>query len=213
MITYQQQQKIINTLKLYGCFGIRYMEPITFRTSKSQKSQDLPNSYENLREHITHCNLCELSKGNKKYIGSNDPTNSYYIVDLYHSFIDENIKNYLKYVVEDILGLHFKEVYMTNIIKCETNNIGNNHDSAASLCQEYVLQEILIQKPKYIIATASSCKYLLKTQSEEADLIGNSFKVGNSTVFPIFDFDFLSKNPSYQDEMVRVLKKIKGFIH
>ncbi len=214
MITQKQKEKIVNLLKLYECFGIKYMPPISLSHNKIKRSEVLPRSYEKLKEHIEHCNLCELSKSCSQKIGLNDPSSNFYIVGLGCNFLEPTIGNYVQYYFKELFGLDFKEVYMTNIIKCETNNEnGVDHASAALVCQEYFFQELSIQKPKYIFATLEACRYLLKTDSNDNSLIGKSFKIGESTVFPIFDFSFISKNPSYKQEMERVLKKIKGLIH
>lgn len=209
MITQIQKEKVLNLLKLYKCFGMKYMEPLSFHTS-IKSNRVLPQNFRELQEYIQHCNLCDLSKICRKNTGLHEITNNIYIVGFNCNFSDATAQNYLKFLIETVLGYAFKEVYMTNIIKCETNSHKEQYDYAASQCKEYVFQEITIGKPKYILATQKATKYILKIKNS---VIGESYKLGESTIFPIYDLDFLSKNPSYQEEMVRVFQKIKGLIH
>ena len=212
MMTSQQKEKIVDLLQLYQCFGIKYIEPLNFRKENIKINNMLPNSYEKLYEYIHHCNLCELSKSCQKNIGTNNPNSDIYIIGDNYSFDDPNLVSQVRFFFEKVLGLDFNQLYMTNIIKCETNRGGFSYDEAASQCKEYIFQEIIIGKPKYIFATLSACKYILKNQVIDNSFVGNSYRVDESIVFPIFDFDFIAKNPSYQEEMLRVFKKIKGMI-
>jgi len=213
MITSQQKEQIVDLLKLYECFGIKYIEPLNFINESIQANNMLPSSYEKLHEYIQHCNLCELSKSCEKNIGINNPTSSIYIVGVNSNFQDMNISNQLKLFFRTILEVDFNQVYMTNIIKCETDRLSYDSIHAASKCQEYIFQEIIIGKPKYIFATVQACKYILKNQLVDNSFVGKSYKVNDAIVFPIFDFDFISKNPSYKEEMARVFNKIKGLIN
>lgn len=213
MINEIQKDKLLNLLQLYKCFGIKYIPNISLQNVQIHSNNKLPESNEILREYIEHCNLCELSKSCAKQVGEGDPRSNIYIVGLNSNFSDYNLQNYLKYLLGNSFGADLKEFYMTNIIKCDANKVSLNHEQTVFHCKEFFLQELEINKPKFILATRSAARYILKNDLASDDVLGESFQLNGSKVFPIFDFDFISKNPSYQEEMMRVFNKIRGMIH
>jgi len=212
MMTKKQKEKIVNLLRLYECFGIKYIEPITLINNDLNTNKTLPNTFKKLYEYIDHCNLCELSKICEKNMEISNSHSSIYLVGLNSNFNDITIRNDLAYFFEEIMEKSFNEVYMTNIIKCETNNLNFDYSTVVSQCKEYFSQELALGKPKYIFATLQACKYILKIENIDNSFVGKSYRLGESILFPIFDLSFIAKNPSYKEEMVRVFNKIKGLI-
>ena len=99
-MTKNQKEKIVDLLKLYECFGIKYIEPLNLSNQNIKTSQVLPKSYESLNEYINHCNLCELSKSCEKKLGLHDPKSNIYIVDINCDFYEISIQKKLNYFIK-----------------------------------------------------------------------------------------------------------------
>jgi DNA polymerase len=203
------KKKILHNLNLFKSFGIEYMEPITF-DKKISSNENLPNSAEHLSNYIEHCNLCELSKlTQKKIIGYGDQTSDLYIVGLSCDFQNDKISSILKTIIEEILELKIQNIYMTNLIKCAIPPSNSTNKNNIDLCKEYFIKQIDIIRPKYIVALGGVPNYLIKNENENSYIYGNCYNYNGLNLIPMLDLEFVSKNPSYKDELYKDFKKLK----
>jgi len=203
------KKKIVHYLNLYKSFGIEYFEPITF-DKKSSSSNNLPNKIELLNNYIEHCNLCELSKfSNKKSIGFGNSSSEIYIVGISSNFQNENISLMLKDIIENVLELNIQEIYVTNLIKCNTKLQNGINTNNIDLCKEYFIKQVDIIRPKYIVALGDVSNYLLKNENNISYICGNCYDYNDLNLIPMLDLEFVYKNPSYKDELYKDFKKLK----
>ncbi len=117
-MTQNQKNKILGSLDKYKSFGIQYHEPVNFLNYSIDKNH-LPNDIDSLENYVSNCTLCELSKysDDKPLFGIGNVNSQLYIIGTNFSFLDNNLNNILKNMVQNVLMLDFKSIYMTNIVK------------------------------------------------------------------------------------------------
>lgn len=200
---------ILKNLNLYKSFGMEYCEPVNYKIYLSS-SANLPNNNDTLKNYIQHCNLCELSKYcNSKAIGFGDINSEIYIVGISSSFQVDKILKLLTTLLNDILAIDSKDVYITNLIKCTIGLQNNINKENIDLCKEYFIKQVDIIRPKYIIALGDVSKYLLRDKNEISYKYGNCYDYNGINLIPMLDLEFVYKNPSYQEELYKDFKKLK----
>jgi DNA polymerase len=208
-MTKLKKQNILNILNSYKLLGIKYIEPLKINYIYTNNIE-LPNEIKELEEHITHCNLCDLSKNKKNSIfsiGNNDT--DIMIIGLHSNFLENNINKLLKNMIQNVLELDISKIYMTNILKCNVSNHTVDLNKPIELCIKYLIKQIELLKPKIIITTGIAFKYLMNIDEDIIDISGNTYDYNGMTVVPLLDLDFVYKNPSYKQNMYNDLKKIK----
>lgn len=211
-MTRKEQKKILYVLKKYKEFGLEYLEPLNFGIPHYDIC-DLPDNNQKLFEYINHCSLCELSKfSSNKTIGIGDYSSNLYFVGTKIEFGNKNIYNLLKNIIEKVLFLEMDQVYVTNILKCDCIKKENSYISSIESCKNYLLKQLELNKPKYIITFGDAYNYIMKSDETIFDIRGNQFIYKQSIVVPLIDIEFIYKNPSYKNDMYDDLKKIKEMI-
>lgn len=208
-ISKQLQDELVHILKMKKLLGIEHIASINFTLSKKSKNL-LPTTMQVLEDHVQNCSLCELYKSKiSSGFGIGDFTQDVYIVGLDYKFELEKEFMMIKNVCEKVLELNINEIYMTNIIKCSTNKNSVNLNNEIDICIDYIEQQINIAKPKIIITLGDAFKYLMKNSDEITEVSGNKFSYNDTTILPLIDPVYISKNPSYKQKMFTDLKKIK----
>lgn len=211
-MTKQEQEKILYTLHKYKEFGLHYLEPLNFDLPHGS-IVDLPHTNQELSEYINHCSLCELSKlSYGKTVGIGDYTSSIYFIGTNIEFGNKNIYKLLKDIIEKVLLLETNKIYITNIVKCNCNTKASKKLFSIESCKSYILQQLELNKPKYIITFGDAYNYIMKSDDAIFDIRGNQFTYKQSTVIPLMDIEFVYKNPSYKNDMYEDLQKIKKMI-
>jgi len=196
-------------LKYSKLCGINYIKPIRFNI-KNIHDTDLPNDINKLENHVHHCSLCDLSKNKHKPLFSMGNNNSnIMIIGTDTNFIDENLNMMMNNMIENILLLDINQVYITNILKCDTNINIHNLDNSIKLCKSYLLKQIEIVKPEIIITIGSAFNHLMEKNDNISDVSGNLYNYNGIKLLPLMDIEFVYKNPSYKQDMFNDLKKIK----
>ncbi len=208
-MTRSEKNKIIEHLKYSKLCGINYIKPIKFKIKNIQAS-DLPNDINELKEHVHHCSLCDLSKNKHKTMfsmGNND--SNVMMIGTDSKFADENLNIMINSMIKNILLLDINQVYITNILKCDTNINIHNLDNSIKLCKSYLLKQIEIVKPEIIITIGSAFNHLIDSKDNISDISGNLYNYNGIKLVPLLDLEFVYKNPSYKQDMFNDLKKIK----
>ena len=202
-----EQEKMINLLNRYKLCGTEYIEPLNFKIDI--KKDDLPNDIIELENYVNHCNICELSKfKNSSNFSMGDFDSDIMIIGTDCNFLNENINLLLKSMIEKVLLLDFNKVYITNILKCNTNS-SESISKPIELCKDYLIKQIHLSAPKLIITIGSAFNHLLSNDDNIFDVSGNIYEYQGIKLIPLLDVDFIYKNPSYKHDMFNDLKKIK----
>jgi len=210
-MTAKDQKIIIHTLKKYKSLGIKYIEPFHLKKIDDY-SCDLPNQLVELSSYIEHCSLCDMSKYcNEKFIGMGDINSDIFIIGTNNDFSNDTYFTILKNIIEKVILLEINEVYITNILKCKTNQ-RYGIENSIDLCKSYIFKQIELAKPKFIITLGDSFNHMTKDQSDILDISGNLIEHNNMRLIPIMDIEFVHKNPSYKNRMYKDLKKIKNIL-
>ncbi|MBM3253707.1 MAG: uracil-DNA glycosylase [Candidatus Omnitrophica bacterium] len=111
------------------------------------------------------------------------------------------------------LGLERREVYITNCLKCRPPlNRPPSKEELAS-CEEYLIEQINIIKPKLICALGKYAAWnLLKREEPISVLRGSFYDYHNITVIPTFHPAYLLRNPRDKKLVWEDMKKIIQFL-
>jgi len=179
----------------------------------------LPNSIENLDSTIERCTLCELSCNREKVVLSSGDrkANIMFIGDkpnLAENSTGEIFAgksgNMLTLMIEKVLNIPRKSVYISNIIKCYTPNSREPKADEIDLCLEYILKEIEIIKPKIIITLGIEAYNYLTSDTKTIEVIrGEVIKQDNYIIIPTYHPNYLLKNPNFKKDVMSDLLKVK----
>ena len=208
--------KHLNYLKL---FDYEYHEALDF-FSNSIKNVKLPNSIVELNKSVNHCYLCELSKCRKNVLFgygdinadimfiSDEPTNSEDELGIHYVGKSGEL---LTKMIENVLNITKEEVYFTTLVKCKSQNGLNN--SNIETCNDYLLKQIELIKPKLIVALGEkTCSYLLKNSDNFSQLRGKELSFNGISLIATFSPTFLLRNPSFKKDAYYDMLKIKNYM-
>lgn len=167
--------------------------------------------------HLKTCQLCSLSKSRKNPI---IPNVKAAILMVIHESPNEHqdltgdalaCKKTLDF--RDFLAANLElkndEISQNFLIKC----YGKFTQNSIDMCKDYLFEEIENVNPKVILAMGEMVtKVILKNNSDFKALKGSLFRYKNSLVMPLDSLEFISKNPSKEDEFIKSVKRIKEFI-
>lgn len=212
-MTNTQRREILDILYKSKDLGIDYINSITIDSNKFQELK-LPNTIEDLQNHIKYCNLCNLSKKSDSImLGSGDYNSDIYIVSPSSTYFQNDlILNIFQNMIEKVLLLKYNDIYITNILKCTTNESLSQLSSEIELCKSYLDKQLDISKPKIIIALGSAFNNIMKTHENIIEISGKIYDYKGIKLIPLIDPEFIYKNPSYKQDVYNDLKKIKNLL-
>jgi DNA polymerase len=215
----------ITRLQYLNSMGVTVWKPRFMPTSIEQQAElVLPNpiistekiasdSWEKLREDVTHCQLCSLcttrtqtvfGEGNLKadwlFIGEAPGQNE-----------DEQGKPFIgeagQLLTEMLCAMQMTrgEVFITNILKCRPPQNRDPHVDEIKHCREYLRRQIALIKPKIIIAVGRiAAQTLLETTEKIGKLRGQVRFVDNTPLIAIYHPSYLlrsltEKRKAWQD--------------
>lgn len=217
-MTIKVKNQILKYLHNLKVFGYNYHEDFDIG-SFDIKNQNLPNSLLELNNISANCYLCELSKSRKNVLFGfgnlksqimfiqDEPTSS---EDELKSFYVGNSGEILSKMIENVLNIKKEEVYITSLVKCKSLNgaTNSNFDS----CNDYLLKQIELVKPKLIVALGEKTySYLLKN-SDFIQNRGKFLKFNDIAFMAIYSPTFLLRNPSFKKETYFDMLNIKRFL-
>lgn len=211
-ITKEIQTKLIHTLKMKKLLGAEYVRNMNF-SYKRNENITLPNTIVELEEYVKNCSLCELSKTKKVSLFANGNIFSkVYIIGLNYNYNNEKEFILIKNMIEKVMEISIENIYMTNILKCNSTKLDNNYEKEVNTCISYLQQQISLGLPKIIITLGNAFEYLIKSKEQIFDVSGNLFSYNGIDLIPLMDPNFIYKNPSYKEKMFKDLKKIKNIM-
>ena len=123
-----------------------------------------------LQKRVTSCQLCELSQTRTQTLfGVGHQMASLMIIsDDTNDKSDKLLTSMLK-----AMGYQRSDVYISNIIKCSSNENTDASDSQVESCEPYLLRQISLIQPKLILVLGNaSAQKLLKSKSNMNRLRG-----------------------------------------
>ena len=213
------KNRVLKHLNYLKSFGYEYHEPFNF-SSNNINNIKLPNSINELNSSVSHCYLCELSKCRKNvlfgygninaeiiFIGD-EPSNSEDDLGVFYSGKSGEL---LKKMIENVLNINKEDVYLTTLVKCKSLNglINSNIDT----CNDYLLKQIELVKPKLIVALGEkSYSYLLKNNDNFMQIRGKELLYNTIPLIATFAPNFLLRNPSSKKDAYYDMLKIKNYM-
>lgn len=146
-----------------------------------------PNSWDELKQQIANCTLCDLHKTrNNTVFGIGNPEADLLIVGEAPGATEDakgepfvgRAGKLLDSMLEAI-GLHRSDIFIANVLKCRPPQNRDPSAQEVKLCTPYLLQQIEHIKPKLIVAVGRiAAHYLLGTNDSMRNLRGRTFNFG-----------------------------------
>ena len=200
--------------------GYKYTSVIPYK--EEEPNFTLPNTLESLKKQATACHLCTLSKSRQKVVfGEGNPHANLMFIGDSPSSNDDNIGqiftgrtgDLLTKMLENVLALTRDDVYITNILKCRALDTQIPSPSHMHTCHPYLLKEIELVKPKFIVTLgAIAYQYLTGDDTSIEKARGILHQQDNYTIIPTYHPNHLLRNPSAKKEVFEDLLKIKDLI-
>ena len=112
-------------------------------------------------------------------------------------------------IIESI-GLKRKDVYICNILKCRPPNNRNPFPTEILACEDHLIRQLEIIKPKIICALGKfAAQTLLRDQTPISKLRGKFFDYKGMKLIPTFHPAYLLRNPQDKRLVWEDMKKIK----
>lgn len=112
-------------------------------------------------------------------------------------------------IIESI-GLKRKDVYICNILKCRPPDNRDPFPTEILACEEYLMRQLEIIKPKIICALGKfAAQTLLKSQTPITQLRGKFYDYCGVKLIPTFHPAYLLRNPQDKRLVWEDMKKIK----
>ena len=213
------KNQLLRNLYNLKSFGYEYHETLDFFSSEV-KNFKLPNNLDALKNSVEHCYLCELCKSRKNVLFgygnansdimfiSDEPSNS---EDEMGAFYSGKSGELLTKMIENVLNIQKEEVYLTTLVKCKSLNGLNN--SNIDTCNDYLLKQIELIKPKLIVALGErTYSYLLKNNMNFVQIRGKDLVYNGITLIATFSPSFLLRNPSSKKDAYYDMLKIKNYM-
>ena len=213
------KNQLLRNLYYLKSFGYEYHETINL-FSNEIKNVKLPDNLDLLKNSVQHCYLCEYSKTRKNVLFaygdinsdimfiSDEPSNS---EDELGVFYSGKTGELLKKMIENVLNIKKEEVYLTTLIKCKSLNGLSN--SNIDTCNDYLLKQIELVKPKLIVALGEKTySYLLKNNDNFMQIRGKELLYNSIPLIATFSPNFLLRNPSSKKDAYYDMLKIKNYM-
>jgi len=211
-ITKEKKAELLNLLYSKKLFGIEYIHQFNFKAVKNNKNK-LPIKINELEAYVNNCSLCELYKSKiSTSFGNGNLYSKIFFITFNAQLETEKEFKSIKDMIETKLNLDINDIYMTNILKCNTKNYKSSLSCEVEKCLVYLEQQIDILKPELIITFGEVFTNLMKNSDKIIDVSGNLYMYKNVKVIPLMEFDFINKNPSYIDKMNKDILKIKNIL-
>ncbi|HFQ61505.1 MAG TPA: uracil-DNA glycosylase [Epsilonproteobacteria bacterium] len=201
--------------------GYKYTSVSAYK--EEEPNFTLPNTLEALKKQAMECHLCTLSKSRQKVVfGEGNPHATLMFVGDTPSSSDDGIGHIftgrtgdlLTKMLENVLELTRDDIYITNILKCRALDTQMPSAAHAHTCHPYLLKEIALIKPKFIITLGTlAYQYLTGDDSPIENVRGTLHQQDNYTIIPTYHPNHLLRNPSSKKEVFEDLLKIKDLIH
>jgi DNA polymerase len=203
-----QQNELLKILYTLKSFGFNYIKSIDF--SKLDNKINLPNNIDKLEEIVQNCSLCQISNSTKNKLFLDGDINSKVIFISTYNFSDNKpINTLFDDILTKVLNTKREDILVLHILKCNTNNSDQNNNLYIKSCKDYLYKQLEILNPKLIITLGDSFKYLLNDNNDIENIHGATFQYKDIDLIPLYDLQYLYRNPSSKKDTMVDLQKIK----
>ncbi|AXX86706.1 uracil-DNA glycosylase, family 4 [Malaciobacter marinus] len=213
------KNRILYQLNFFKSIGYEYHNNVEFGNNEINNS-NLPNNLTELKTIVENCYLCDLCKSRKNVLfgQGNSDAKILFILDEPSASEDElgqffvgKSGEILKNMIQNVLMLDIDDVYITNIVKCKSNDSFNA--THANNCRVYLDKQIEIVNPMLIVTFGEKVyKYLTNDNALFEQLRGNILPYKYYNVLPTFSPNILLRNPSLKKEAYYDMLKIKSIL-
>ncbi|SFZ97881.1 Uracil-DNA glycosylase, family 4 [hydrothermal vent metagenome] len=212
---------LLKQLHLLKILGYNYTSVNVFK--EEEPNLNLPDTLEKLKKQASECYLCELSKSRSKVLfGTGDENANIMFVGDAPSLAEDEAgepftgrsADLLTKMIENVLNIPKSDVYITNILKCKTNNNEKPTQVQAHTCQAFLLKQIELIKPKIVVALGEvSYYYLSGNDGKLSEVRGVVHKQNGYNLIATFHPNYLLRNPSAKKDAFEDLKLIKELMN
>ncbi len=177
-----------------------------------------------LRERILNCQKCPLFQGRTRAVPGEGNLDAELMFVGEAPGRDEDIqgKPFVgkagQLLTKIIQAMKFsrEEVYITNVVKCRPPENRTPHRDEIEKCQDYLLAQLRIIKPKVIVALGKvAADFFVPSNLGMTSLRGNFYEYGKIQVMPTFHPSYLIRNEGNKiiKRMVwEDMKKVMAFL-
>lgn len=215
MTSYQNLILLQNLYRLKA-MGFEYIEHFNIN---DKKNYDMPNSIEELRENISHCHLCDLSKSRTQSMSGYGDTNAeLLIIDYTVTQAQDTNNNYyagragetLKNMIEKVLLMPIESVFLTHCVKCKPLNSNFPSPSEVNSCKSYLHAQMNFIQPKVIVTLGQEAYAHLTGNSDNFENVrGHIIDYKEYKLIPIYHPQHLLRNPELKKVTLNDLLTIK----
>lgn len=209
--------------QLYGLksLGYQYID-LSMDDNASDENRILPNSLSQLNRLISTCQLCDISKARDGiiYAQGNEQADIVF-VGFKPSFVDSSNAaimsgtrgEMLQKIIDNVLQIPRERIYITNLIKCHPKNDKEIKANEIYSCRNYLYKELEIIQPKIVVTMGiESFHYLTNENIALEEIRGKIIPHRQFSIMPIFDLNYILKNPSHKKELYVDMLKLKEAI-
>jgi len=215
----------ITRLQYLNSMGITVWKPRFMPTPIEQQAEPVlpnaivltenvtPDSWEKLREDVTHCQLCSLCTTRTQTVFGEGNLNAdwLFIGEAPGQNEDEQGKPFVgeagQLLTEMLFAMEMTrdEVFIANILKCRPPQNRDPHVDEIRHCRHYLQRQITLIKPKIIIAVGRiAAQTLLETHEKIGKLRGKVHFFENTPLVAIYHPSYLlrsltEKRKAWQD--------------
>lgn len=217
-----QNLALLENLYRLKALGYSYTDPLTPNIVQNF-SETLPDSIETLSATIAQCYLCDLSKSRRQSLSGFGHSNaSIMFIDAYVSTAEDEENSFyvgrsgtmLRDMIEKVLNLTTKDVYITHAVKCKPFGFQSPSLSEYQSCAGYLTKQIALIQPKIIVPLGPDAYEALTKEAKDFDkLRGEIIPYNRAVIIPMYHPLHLIRNPSLKKEALRDLQTIKGELY
>lgn len=201
-------------LKFFSQMGIEFVS--------SSSSKD--TSFLSLEERILKCQKCPLSQGRTNAVPGEGSLETELMFIGEAPGRDEDVQGRpfvgkAGQLLTKIIGamkFNREDVYITNVVKCRPPNNRNPNKEEIETCQDYLLEQIEMIKPKAIVALGRvATDFFVHSSQGMTTLRGNFHEFDDIQVMPTFHPSYIIRNEGNKSIKKMVwedMKKVMAFL-
>lgn len=161
-------------------------------------------NWEQLKQRVTICTRCELHQQRQQTVFGGGPQNAQWLFigeapgeeEEAHGQPFVGVAGQLLNAMLYAIGLTREEVYIVNIVKCRPPDNRNLKVEEIVHCNPFLQRQIVLLKPKLIIALgAVATQHLLNTSKKIGDLRGQRFEYEGIPLIATYHPAYLLRRP------------------
>lgn len=206
-----QKDKLIRELarlQMLKKMGYEYCDPVQMPKNDAPKVSS--GSFEELRQTVLDCHLCDLAKSRKHVVfGEGDEHAKLMIIgEAPGATEDEQGRPFvgrsgelLTKMIENAIGISRSSVFITNVIKCRPPANRNPEADEVEMCKPFLDKQIEMIKPGVILALGGiSFSNLTGESIGITKARGKVYDYHGIKLVPSFHPSYLLRNPSAKKE-------------